>query len=338
MSDLSKSFLQKHKIKRIAISRTDAIGDVILTIPLCGYLKKLYPTIQIDFIAKDYTKSILTKSRNIDRVILKDQIDDYFKNTKPDVIIMVFPDKLISGLAKDYKIPFRIGTSHRWWHWLHLNYRVDFSRKNSDLHEAQLNFELLKGIGIDYLPKLTEIPSFYGFDTIEISKSAKIRLIFHPKSRGSARDWPLKNYKKLASLLDPDKYIISITGTEAEKEIILSEDPDFFSNNCMENHLGKYSLEELIEFISKSDGLIACSTGPLHIAAALEKFALGLYPPIRPMHPGRWAPLGKNALAVTGKEQCFNCPVPANCECMSAIQSEMIANSITSHFNSRDLY
>lgn len=56
------------------------------------------------------------------------------------------------------------------------------------------------------------------------------------------------------------------------------------------------NLKQFISFIAAADGLIAASTGPLHIAAALGKVALGIYPPIKPMHPpGRWAPLGKNA-------------------------------------------
>jgi ADP-heptose:LPS heptosyltransferase len=41
--------------------------------------------------------------------------------------------------------------------------------------------------------------------------------------------------------------------------------------------------------------LVAASTGPLHIASAVGIHAIGLYPSKRPMHPGRWMPLGGNA-------------------------------------------
>ncbi len=37
--------------------------------------------------------------------------------------------------------------------------------------------------------------------------------------------------------------------------------------------------EQFSILIKKADGLIACSTGPLHIASASSIFALGLYPP-----------------------------------------------------------
>ncbi|MEM8966575.1 MAG: glycosyl transferase, partial [Bacteroidota bacterium] len=36
-------------------------------------------------------------------------------------------------------------------------------------------------------------------------------------------------------------------------------------------------------------------TGPLHIAAASGIYTLGLYPDKRPMHAGRWGPIGIKA-------------------------------------------
>src|SRR6185295_8356084 len=47
--------------KRIVISRTDNLGDVVLTLPLLGYLKATMPEIRIYFIGKKYTHSIIDK-------------------------------------------------------------------------------------------------------------------------------------------------------------------------------------------------------------------------------------------------------------------------------------
>jgi ADP-heptose:LPS heptosyltransferase len=65
------------------------------------------------------------------------------------------------------------------------------------------------------------------------------------------------------------------------------------------NLTGKMSLDELIAFIGAADVLVAASTGPLHIAAACGIQAIGLYADRRPIHPGRWAPLGPKAVAIT---------------------------------------
>ena len=40
-------------VKKIIISRTDAIGDVILTLPICGILKMYYPDCKIVFLVND---------------------------------------------------------------------------------------------------------------------------------------------------------------------------------------------------------------------------------------------------------------------------------------------
>ncbi|NLF41723.1 MAG: glycosyltransferase family 9 protein, partial [Bacteroidales bacterium] len=43
----------------LIISRTDAIGDVILTLPLASYLKSLEPGRKIIFLGRNYTKAII---------------------------------------------------------------------------------------------------------------------------------------------------------------------------------------------------------------------------------------------------------------------------------------
>ena len=89
------------------------------------------------------------------------------------------------------------------------------------------------------------------------------------------------------------------------------------------------NLDEFISFIAHADGLIANSTGPLHIAAALGKMALGIYPPIRPMHPGRWAPLGPKAAFFVLNKSCQECKSnPALCHCIREIPPQLIKDAM----------
>jgi ADP-heptose:LPS heptosyltransferase len=92
---------------------------------------------------------------------------------------------------------------------------------------------------------------------------------------------------------------------------------------------GKMSLPQFIAFIHKANYLVAASTGPLHIASSLGIGAIGIYPPIRPMHPGRWKPIGKNAKALVVNKSCENCrKTPASCVCMNMIQAQQVAEFI----------
>ncbi len=330
----------KNNIQRIIISRTDAIGDVILTLPLCGIIKQKYPQAKIIFIGRTYTEAIVKCSQYVDEFINADMLlkmDDTaatgeFKKINADVFLHVFPNKRIAVLAKKAGVPVRIGTTNRLFHWGKINTFVRLSRKNSDLHEAQLNCKLLEPLGIISVPSLKELSEFTEFKKIPATETiytslidhSKINVILHPKSNASAREWSLENYKKLIDLLPNDKYKLFISGTDKEK-IALSDWIKTLPSTVVDV-TGKFSLNEFIYFISKADYLVAASTGPLHIAAACGIGAIGIYPPIRPMHPGRWQPIGKNAQFVCVNRSCFDCKKsPQTCHCMNEVQPLQVA-------------
>ena len=103
----------KNNIQRIIISRTDAIGDVILTLPLCGIIKQKYPQAKIIFIGRTYTEAIVKCSQYVDEFINADMLlkmDDTaatgeFKKINADVFLHVFPNKRIAVLAKKAGVP-----------------------------------------------------------------------------------------------------------------------------------------------------------------------------------------------------------------------------------------
>ena len=140
------------KLKKIIISRTDSIGDVILTLPVAGVLKEYDPDIKIFFLGKSYTKDVVNTSEYIDYFINWDEIQSLdhegqirkFAETGVDAIIHVFPVKKIAQLAKKAKIPVRVGATGRLYHYFTCNKLVPFSRKRSSLHEAQLNLKLIE--------------------------------------------------------------------------------------------------------------------------------------------------------------------------------------------------
>jgi ADP-heptose:LPS heptosyltransferase len=317
--------------KRLIISRTDSIGDVILTLPMAGIIKEKYPDCKIYFLGKTYTKPIIEMSQYVDEFLNWDELQKTENPQKElqkldvDTIIHVFPNKQVAELAKKAKIKNRIGTLGRTAHVFTCNKKVYFSRKKSNLHEAQLNFNLLKPIGIIKLFSKEELCNYYGFKVTsslpEKWKSLidpnRFNLILHPKSQGSAKEWGLNNFQELISILSQEEFKIFITGTETEKKLIgndlILDQPNVVSL------LGELTLNEFISFIKNSDGLIAASTGPLHIASSLGINAIGLYSSRRPIHPGRWSPIGKNAQAVVFDPNCEKCARGENCECITKI-------------------
>jgi len=320
-------------LKRIMLSRTDSIGDVILTLPMAGLLKKLVPGIEILFLGRTYTGPIVKASENIDHFVDWDKIRklenhlqvDEFNKLNIDVIFHVFPVKEIAYLAKKAGIGIRVGTTGRLFNWGACNRLVRFTRKRSDEHESQLNLKLLKPFGLPTTYPLNEMAELYGFkdvytlneDIREHIVKNKFNLILHPLSKGSAREWGQDNFDKLIKLLPQEQFQVFITGTKEEGRIVRSRLIEL--NPGVIDMTGKLKLDELVSFISHTDGLVAASTGPLHIAAALGKYAIGIYPPIKPMHPGRWAPVGENASYIVLKKDCDDCKKSNDCECIRSI-------------------
>ena len=71
--------------------------------------------------------------------------------------------------------------------------------------------------------------------------------------------------------------------------------------------------------------------GVLHLAAALGKFALGLYSPMKPIHPGRWMPIGKNANYLVVKKNCSDCRRSKECKCVNEITVRQVKERLESY-------
>jgi ADP-heptose:LPS heptosyltransferase len=329
------------------VSRTDAIGDVVLTLPVAGWLKQQHPGCRVVLIGRRYTAAVAAACPWVDDFL---EYGEQFagptlaelRSYEAAAIIHVFPNKRLAWLAKEAKIPVRIGTRNRLFHWLTCNRLVALSRRHSPLHEAQLNLQLLAPLGYRTplaLPAVAELvrlvpavplrPEFQAL--LAARRPGQLNVILHPRSRGSAREWGLAHFGQLARLLHAAGHRVFISGT-------LDEGAELAVANWFREHrsyivadlTGQLDLPEFIAFIAAADGLVAGSTGPLHLAAALGRHALGLYPPIRPMHPGRWGPLGPHAgYLVFDRPDCQDCRAqPAACTCIKAIEAATVAAQI----------
>ena len=326
------------KLSNVLISRTDSIGDVVLTLPLATLLKQAFPHLTIGFMGAKYTQAIIESCSAVDVFI---DVEDFktkeitLAGKKPDCIIHVLPSKRIANRAKQLQIPYRIGTINRLFHWVTCTDFVRLSRKNSPLHEAQLNLKLLMPFGIKFDYSLPEIADLFSMTKIEtlppkfadLLNVDKFKVILHPKSRGNGREWDLNHFISLVEMLDADKFQIFVSGIENDK-IALQPLIDKVGHRIT-NIIGLMTLSEFVSFIAACDGLVASGTGPVHIAAALQKHSLGIYPPMRPIHPIRWQPIGKNAQFFVVDKNCNACrPDKTNCQCIQAIMPLEIKHAL----------
>lgn len=289
---------------------------------------------------RSYTRDVVALSSHVDDFINYDELESlpaqeaakHLSGYKADCFVHVFPKREIARLAAAAGIPLRVGTTSRLYHWLTCNRLLRLSRRNSPLHEAQLNMRLLQFTGIDTNIALNQVPALYGFDRLpaadngmlELLDSRKFNLILHPRSKGSAREWGLDNFTKLIEALPPERYRIFVSGTAQDAESMT----DFLKHPRIHDITGRFSLREFIAFIHLCDGLVAASTGPLHIAAALGKKAVGLFSQCRPIHPGRWAPLGIHAGWLVMDRECPDCAAGKDCDCIRNINPNEVIRKL----------
>jgi len=340
--------------KNILIIRTDRIGDVVLTLPLASILKKHFPNSIITFLLREYTKPLAVNNKLIDEIIT---IDGDFSNLtylekikrlkkKFDLAIIAFPTFSIAALLFFSGIKIRIGSGYRWYSFL-FNYKVFEHRKDVKFHELEYNIHLLKAIGINEV--IT--PSNVDFSLHSSAKSRqqiqselekhrvslnKKIIIIHPGSGGSSIDLPINSMKKLIEKLAYDLDIeILITGNDKDEELCKM----LVVNEKTKNFAGKFNLENMIALIEKSELLIANSTGPIHIAAALNKHVIGFYPKVLVCSEKRWGPYTEMKKVFVPQIDCNNCTIE-QCErlnCMATIDVDEVYKTVVSFLDNSEL-
>ncbi len=324
--------------KKILIVRPDRIGDVVLTIPMIHVLRKHFPSSEISMLVRDYTAPLLKSLPGLNQIlILKEKQGkvDFSENLKMlsdenfDLAFVVHSKFLLSLILFLSKIKTRVGTGYRWYSFL-FNKKIYEHRKYGTNHELLHNINMLKTIGIE--EKITEENVQFNIQVDEESKQKveeklsetqfdknKKTVIIHPGSKGSSKDLPFSKIKELSTLLAQQLNLnLILTGSKSEIEMCKEINSE---NAQIINLAGKFDLSELTAMISMSDVLIANSTGPIHIAAALGKYIIGFYPKVPSCSQKRWGPFTNKKLIFEPEIDCSNCTME-QCEklkCMDSI-------------------
>lgn len=334
----------KYNHARFLVIRTDRLGDVILATPVLTALKERYPNAGVAMLIKSYTRDLLQMHPHVDQLLIENhkeknaikrlrQLLIAIKKNRFDVVLFLHPTLKLALICWLARIPLRIGTRYRVYAFM-FNRRIDHHRKKSGRHEVDLNLDL--AAAVDARPQKTRF-------IFHIPKQAKTKIhrllnpinqnrfiVIHPGSGGSALDWPVENFARLADRIQNDLHLpVVVSGSAAEKHLV-----DKLAKLTTMPFLrldGALSIKELAALLAKADLLIANSTGPLHLAAALSTAVVGLYCPLQPCHPHRWGPYGQKAAVLMPNEQ--NCKKCASCRrhnCMKEINPNKVFEKVKS--------
>lgn len=306
--------LPNGRVRRVLVVRTDGLGDVVVTLALAGWLKREAPEVEVGMCVAGYAAAVARACPDVDQVVVKGA-DGWLEAAEAfDVAVFAFPDRDVVDALQG--VPVRVGTGRRWHMMGAMTHRVWESRKRSGHHEAWHGLRLLEPVrlvpgmarpgrrlpadapsALEPLVRLVA-PEVAVPDGLMPADGRPVAVV-HPGSHGSANNWAWARYAELVQGLGQTHHVV-ITGTAAEGEALA---PFWSLLACTPytDATGRCSLEELLALIARSEVVVAASTGPLHLAAALGTRVVGLYGSEAPVWPERWRPIGPQVSVLTAQ-------------------------------------
>ena len=192
--------------RHIVVSRTDKIGDLILSLPVFQTLKDSFPQAKITALVSAYAKEIVQGHPSIDAVELVSKDEGFFslarrlKRMNADVFLALYPRPKLAFAAWLAKIPLRVGTAFRWYGFA-FNEKIHVHRSRCDRHEADYNLDLARVLNPAKIADkiLFPIPSqdrSFADDLLK-EKGVPLKARFvavHPGHKGSALNWSPQRY------------------------------------------------------------------------------------------------------------------------------------------------
>jgi len=335
--------LQKD-FKTIAVCKYKGLGSIIQATPLLQTLRKQYPEARIVFISTRANKALLQKIDCIDECIFLD--DSGFTKlllSYPRFILKlialrigVFIDLEIYSnfssltttlsLARN-RLGFYLRASHyRMGIYTHMMYY------NTDAPIMQTYLQMARLLGAE-----NEVETLYPLKATEnaahLSLPSKYMVInVNASDLRIERRWPLNNFEALIEhILEKwTEFGIVLIGSPSEAEYV-NQLYERFSDENLINLAGKTSFDELITVIEQAKLMITNDTGPLHIAASLNKPSVALFGPCTPQQYGalnKVNPVYLNLYCSPCVHEFDTPPCKGDNQCMKQIAVHLVTKAI----------
>lgn len=297
--------------RRIAIVRTDRLGDMVLTLPMFAALRARVPEAELHLVCREYAVPITAGQAIIDRVhpihASPDGIGGVLAEGNFDVVFLPHMRGRDAWQAWRAGIPLRVGPAYRWYSVL-VNHRIHDHRSEARFHEAEYNTRLISSVLGETIE--TVLPRLHVEPEAEAEMARRLIaagvapgeriVILHPGTGGSSYDWPAARLGELGQALaqEPGLRLI-VTGVASERSLCDATIAAIGPGTHALNLCGELDLPVMIALVRRAALLAANSTGVLHVAASLGTPVLGFYPLSASHSPARWGPYAARAVVLT---------------------------------------
>ncbi len=299
---------------RILVIRNDKLGDFMLAWPAFSLIKRQYPEAHITALVPDYTRPMAELCPWIDAQITDDRHESVLadavhlsrkiRSGRFDVSISLYSEMRTALALWLARVPVRIGPATKLAQ-VFLNQRVRQRRSQSAKPEFEYNVELARHLialqGDEAMP--LQAPPFLRFDPDELADIRREflqqyhidddrKLVFiHAGSGGSAINLSLQQFAELVRHIDKAArchFVLTAGPGELDTAQALSA---LIADTSHSVYHSTQGLVAFSKFIAVCDLFLSGSTGPLHIAGALNVHTAAFYPARRSATPLRWQTL-----------------------------------------------
>ena len=266
-------------MKKILVVRNDRLGDLMLILPALRIIKTSIPGITIDCLANKNYQELKNLTPYIDNIITDDELNIKIFEEKYECSISFFSTFSVAyrlckgGIKKRYAPSTKLAQ-------IFYNKKIKQRRSESIKSEYEYNNDLAFFFLNDngYATERSSNPLISIENNKSIHSKGKKIIFIHPYTGGSSKTLSENDFFKLCHSLQEFcdcKFILHCDHNDYEK----CRNIERKSNSLdMETIKPTNNLKKMFSNIMQCDLFIAGSTGPLHVAAAMNKKTVGFYP------------------------------------------------------------
>lgn len=283
------------KLPPVVVSRTDRIGDLILSLPVLHYLRKAGFS-HISLHVSPYCRAIAEWAQFnglVDYIWVSGEAPPPMIK-KAAVLALVYARLAVKEL-KATQPTFILGPRTKLPALWSFHLSVAQHRSRVEKSEMRYNIDLAKA----FCSALhCEAPAFEGLPALKLpSQWSSPRIspdcVLVVSNRGSAANWPIEKYIQMGLELRSQGKSVDflVSGEDEAKRLAALKKAGVESQGC--GVVTSFSdLRELIVYLACAQHVISSSTGPLHLAHAAGVAVTGIYPTKKVQSFERWRPDG----------------------------------------------
>ena len=281
-------------IHKIAVLRSNALGDFIFALPALEALRAAYPAAEIVLLAKKWHANFLANRPGpVDRVVVVPVSKGV--NEEPGLVEnLAEQEQFFKAMTRErfdlaiqlhgggrYSNPFLLGLGARMTVGLKTPDAVPLDRWGPYIYfqpEIIRYLEVVSLIGAKAIvlePRLSVIEE----DLVEalrvVPEQEKPLVALHPGAGDPERRWPPEKFSAVGDALAAAGAHIVVTGTKEEEHVVNAVITAMEAK--AQNVCGCLSLGGLAGLLSRCRVLVSNDSGPLHVAMAVGTATVGIY-------------------------------------------------------------